>query len=118
MFGCSASFTLTFSQVITQVLGFLPNTTYTANSSFVITAPNTSNLSPNNAYFLTISNLPNSNQSSGSFTFSFFINVNQSSRQDLFLSSSEKDQIIQMQNTITFLTKALDLLPIKAVIIP
>jgi len=40
----SASFTLTFSQGITQVLGFLPNTTYTVN---VITAPNTVNLSPN-----------------------------------------------------------------------
>jgi len=93
-FSSSASFTLSFSQGITQVLGFLPNTTCTANSSFVITAPN-------DTYFLTISNLPNSNQSSGSFTFSFFINANQTSRQILFLSSSEKDQSIQMGNTIT-----------------
>jgi len=41
------SFTLSFSQGIVQVLGFLPNTTYTANSSFycvVITAPNAVNL--------------------------------------------------------------------------
>jgi len=70
-FSGSASFTLSFSQGIAQVLGFLPNTTYKANSSFVITAPNAANLSPNDTYFLTISNLPNSNQSSGSFTFSF-----------------------------------------------
>jgi len=97
----TASFTLSFSQGIAQVLGFLPNATYTANSSFVITAPNAVNLSPNDTYFLTISNLPNSNQSSGSFTFSFFINVNQTSGQILFLSSSEKDQSIQMGNTIT-----------------
>jgi len=97
----TASFTLSFSQGIAQVLGFLPNTTYTADSSFLITAPNTVNLSPNYTYFLTISNLPNSNQSSGSFTFSFFINVNQTSGQILFLSSSEKDQSIQMGNTIT-----------------
>jgi len=60
-FSSSASFTLTFSQGITQVLGFLTNTTYTANSSFVITAPNAVHLSPNDTYFLTISNLPNSN---------------------------------------------------------
>jgi len=92
---------LNFSQGIAQVLGFLPNTTYTAISSFVITAPNAANLSPNETYFLTILNLPNSNQSSRSFTFPFFINVNQTSRQILFLSSSEKDQIIQMGNTIT-----------------
>jgi hypothetical protein len=97
----SASFTLSFSQGIAQVLGFLPNTTCTVDSSFVITAPNAVNLSPNDTYFLTISNLPNNNQSSGSFTFSFFINVNQNSRQILFLSSSEKDQSIQMGNTIT-----------------
>jgi len=44
-FSGSASFTLSFSQGITQVLGFLPNTTYTANSSFVITAPNAVNQS-------------------------------------------------------------------------
>jgi len=100
-FSSSASFTLTFSQGIALVLGFLPNTTYTANSSFVITAPSTVNLSPNDTYFLTISNLPNINQSSGSFAFSFFINVNQTSEQILFLSSSEKDQSIQMGNTIT-----------------
>jgi len=100
-FSGSASFTLSFSQGIIQVLGFLPNTTYTANSSFVITAPKAVNLSPNDTYFLTILNLPNSNQSNGSFTFSFFINVNQTSRQILFLSSSEKDQSIQMGNTIT-----------------
>jgi len=87
-----------FFQGIAQVLGFLPNTTY---SSFLITAPNTVNLSPNETYFLTISNLPNSNQSSRSFTFSFFIYVNQTSGQILFLSSSEKDQSIQMGNTIT-----------------
>jgi hypothetical protein len=97
----TASFTLSFSQGIAQVLGFLPNTTYTANRSFVITAPNSVNLSPNDTYFLTILNLPNSDQSSGSFTFSFFINVNQTSGQILFLSSSEKDQSIQMGNTIT-----------------
>jgi len=96
----TASFTLSFAQGIAQVLGFLPNTTYTAGSSFVITAPNAVNPSPNDTYFLTILNLPNSNQSSGSFTFSFFINVNQTSRQ-ILLSSSEKDQIIQMGNTIT-----------------
>jgi len=59
----TASFALSFSQGIAQVLGFLPNTTYAANSSFVIT-PNTVNLSPNDTYFLTISNLPNRNQSS------------------------------------------------------
>jgi len=50
-FSGSASFTLSFSQGIDQVLGFLPNTTYTANSSFVITAPNAVNLSPNDTYF-------------------------------------------------------------------
>jgi len=100
-FTATASFTLSFSQGIAQVLGFLPNRTNTANSSFVITAPNAVNLSPNDTYFLTISNLPNSNQSSGSFTFSFFIDVNQTSGQILFLSSSEKDQSIQMGNTIT-----------------
>jgi len=50
-FSSSASFTLTFSQGIAQVLGLLPNTTYTANSSFVITAPNAVNLSPNDTYF-------------------------------------------------------------------
>jgi len=96
----SASFTLSFFQGIAQVLGFLPNTTDTANSSFVITAPSAANLPPNDTYFLTILNLPNSNQSSGSLTFSFFINVNQTSRQ-ILLSSSEKDQSIQMGNTIT-----------------
>jgi len=53
-FSSSASFTLTFSQGIAQVLGFLPNPTYTANSSFVITAPNAVNPSPNDTYFLTI----------------------------------------------------------------
>jgi len=69
----TASFTLSFSQGVAQVLGFLPHTTYTANRSFVITAPNTVNLSPNDTYFLTILNLPNSNQSSGSFTFSLLM---------------------------------------------
>jgi len=52
-FSSSASVALSFSQGIAQVLGFLPNTTYTANSSFVITAPSTVNLSPNDTYFLT-----------------------------------------------------------------
>jgi len=47
----SASFILSFSQGIAQVLGVLPNTTYTANSSFVITAQHR-NLSPYNTYFL------------------------------------------------------------------
>jgi len=97
----TASFTLSFSQGITQVLGFLPNIVYQADSTFTVTGPNAVNLSPNDTYFLTISNLPNSNQSSGSFTFSFFINENQISGQILFLSSSEKDQSIQMGNTIT-----------------
>jgi hypothetical protein len=100
-FGGSASFTLSFSQGIAQVLGFLPNITYTADSGYLITGPNAINLAPNDTYFLTISNLPNSNQSSGSFTFSFFINVNQTSGQILFLSSSEKGQSIEMGNTIT-----------------
>jgi len=64
-------------------------------------SPSPSTTLPNDTYFLTILNLPNSNQSSESFTFSFFINVNQTSAQILFLSSSEKDQSIQMGNTIT-----------------
>jgi len=94
----TTSFTLSFSQGIAQVLGFLPNIVYQADSSFLIVSPNPVNLSPNDTYFLTI---PNSNQSSRSFTFSFSFNVNQTSRQILFLSSSEKDQSIQMENTIT-----------------
>jgi len=49
-FSSSASFTLTFPQGIAQVLGFLPNTTDTANSSFLITAPNADNLSSNNIF--------------------------------------------------------------------
>jgi len=100
-FSSSVAFNISFSQGITQLLGFLPNTMYTSDSSFLIVGPNAVNLCPNNTYFLTISNLPNSNQSSASFTFSFFINVNQTSGQILFLSSSEKDQSIQMGNTIT-----------------
>jgi len=46
----TASFTLSFSQGIAQ-LGFLTNTTYTVDSSFVITAPNALYLSPNDTYF-------------------------------------------------------------------
>lgn len=95
----TAAFSISFSQGLAQVLGFLPNTTYTANLSFIVSSPNAVNFSPFDTLFLTILNLPNSNQNSNNFTFTFFINANQTLGQLLFLSSSEKNQTVQLGNS-------------------
>jgi hypothetical protein len=95
----TAAYTISFSQGLAQLLGFLPSTSYSSNSSFIVTSPNAVNFSPYDTFFLTISNLPNNNQNSNNFTFTFFINANQTSGQLLFLSSSEKNQTVELGNS-------------------
>jgi len=80
-------------------LGFLVET-YTSNSDYIITNPNTINLNSSyDTYFISITNLSCPNQAGSNFSFTFFVSVNQISGQIFYLSECECDQVVDLEQT-------------------
>jgi hypothetical protein len=93
----SAAFTIDFSSSTLNplLLGFVSGT-YTSDSSYIITSPNAVDMSPIDTFFIRITNLPMNNICSESLSFTFFVNVNQTTGQYLYLSTGEDKQCVDL----------------------